>query len=202
MQKFKKLIIPRCKFLSLEKYGVGIIKDIMVPCRDGVRLAMDVYRPTKNGELVDQKFPTILERTPYNKESNEMYIKADYFVKRGYNFAVQDCRGRFKSEGQFYLAINDPNDGFDAVEWIAKQSWSNGKIGTMGTSYGGWVQSGLALLNPPHLTDQGTNPLSTFRYLYSQGILNSYHIAKTNVGGVYHNHSLYGDYPLEEGPFL
>ena len=77
---------PRCKFLSSEEYGVGIIKDVMVPCRDGVRLATDIYRPTQNGEIVTGNFPTILERTPYNKERNEIYTKADYFVKRGYIF--------------------------------------------------------------------------------------------------------------------
>jgi len=151
-ENFQLINESEVDFLSSEEYGVGIIKDVMIPCRDGVRLVMDIFRPTKYDELVDEKFPTILERTPYNKERNEMYLKADYFVKHGYILAVQDCRGRFKSEGQFYMAANDPTDGFDAVEWIAKQPWSNGKIGTMGTSYGGWVQSGLALLNPPHLT--------------------------------------------------
>jgi len=64
---------------------------------------------------------------------------------------AQDCRGRFESEGEFYGYANEPPDGYDTVEWIAEQPWSDGKVGTMGTSYGGWVQSALALLNPPHL---------------------------------------------------
>ena len=100
--------------------------------------------------MVQGKFPTLLERTPYNKERKGNVEKAYYFVKRGYVFVVQDCRGRFKSEGEFYGYANEPPDGYDAVKWIVEQRWSNGKVGAMGTSYGGWVQSALALLNPPH----------------------------------------------------
>jgi len=143
--------------LSEVEYDLAIMKDAMVNMRDGVRLATDVYRPAREGGIIEGKFPTIFERTPYNKEQTGMVEKAEYFVKRGYNFVAQDCRGRFKSEGEFYGYANEPPDGYDAVEWIAEQKWSDGKVGTMGTSYGGWVQSALALLNPPHLASMFPN---------------------------------------------
>lgn len=144
-------------FLSKIEYNVVLFKDVMVPMRDGVHLATDIYRPAKGTATVEGEFSALLERTPYNKESGSMAAKADYFVKRGYVFVAQDCRGRFKSEGEFYGYAHEPPDGYDTVEWIARQRWSNGKVGTMGTSYGGWVQSALALLNPPHLTSMFPN---------------------------------------------
>ena len=143
--------------MSEVEYDLAIMKDVMVNMRDGVRLATDVYRPAREDVIVEGKFPTILERTPYNKEQPGMVKKAEYFVKRGYNFVAQDCRGRFKSEGEFYGYANEPPDGYDAVEWIAEQRWSDGKVGTMGTSYGGWVQSALALMSPPHLASMFPN---------------------------------------------
>ena len=143
--------------MSKIEYEVVVSKDVMVSMRDGVRLATDIYRPARDGEAVKGRFPTILERTPYNKERLSFIEKADYFTKRGYATVVQDCRGRFKSEGEFYGCADDPPDGYDTVEWIAGQPWSDGKVGTMGTSYGGWVQSALALLDPPHLASMFPN---------------------------------------------
>lgn len=93
--------------LSQIECGIGVIKDVMIPMRDGVNLAADIYRPTKNDNIVQEPFPTILERTPYNKEHKEMFEKADYFVKCGYIFIAQDNRGRFKSEDDFYPATNE-----------------------------------------------------------------------------------------------
>lgn len=143
--------------LSVAEYDVLLAKDLMVPMRDGVSLATDVYRPAQGGEPVEGRFSTLLERTPYNKEGSSYVAKADYFVKRGYVLVVQDCRGRFKSEGAFYIYANESPDGYDSVEWIAKQPWSDGKVGTMGTSYMGWVQSALAILDPPHLASMFPN---------------------------------------------
>lgn len=143
--------------MSKIEYDIIVSKDVMIPMSDDVRLATDIYRPARNGEAVKGKFPTILERTPYDKKQPGMVEKAEYFVKRGYVFAAQDCRGRFKSEGEFYGYANEPPDGHDTVEWLARQPWSNGKVGTMGTSYGGWVQSALALMNPPHLVSMFPN---------------------------------------------
>jgi putative CocE/NonD family hydrolase len=143
--------------LSKIEFDIIIAKDVMVPLRDGVHLATDIYRPAKGVKPVEGKFPTLLERTPYNKEGMGFIEVANYYTKRGYVFIVQDCRGRFNSEGEFYGYANEPLDGYDIVEWIAKQSWSNGKIGTLGTSYMGWVQSGLAIHDPPHLTSMFPN---------------------------------------------
>lgn len=142
----KKTLIMNSK----EDYAVSIFKDVLVEMRDGIRLAADVYRPVKNGTVVEGKFPALLERTPYNKEADTHY--GHYFAKRGYITVIQDCQERFKSEGEFYGFANEGLDGYDTIEWIARQPWSNGKVGTFGTSYGGWVQSALALLDPPHLT--------------------------------------------------
>ena len=133
--------------MSESEYDVIIVKDFMVPMRDGVRLATDVYIPAKDGEAVEGRFPAILERTPYNKDMMGFTDKAIYFSKKGYAFVVQDCRGRYKSEGDFYGYGNESLDGFDTVEWMAGQPWSDGKVGTQGTSYGGWVQSGLAIIH-------------------------------------------------------
>ncbi len=142
--------------MSQVEFDVIIVKNFMVPMRDGVRLATDIYKPAINGKAVEGKFPTVLERTPYNKELRCDY-KGMYYAKRGYVFVVQDCRGRYQSEGEFYGYANESPDGYDTVEWIAEQDWSNGKVGTQGTSYGGWVQSGLALMNPPHLASMFPN---------------------------------------------
>ena len=99
----------------------------MLPMRDGIKLATDLYKP--EGE---ERLPVILIRTPYNKEGNAA-IGAEG-VKRGYVIVVQDCRGRFASEGENLPFHNDKADGYDTIEWVAKQPWCNGKIGTWGGS--------------------------------------------------------------------
>jgi uncharacterized protein len=131
-------------------YEVIIEKNLMIPVRDGVRLALDLYRPAKNGALVTGKFPTLLVRTPYDKSGDT--AEGEYFASRGYMVAVNDTRGRFRSEGKWRMMVDDPADGYDIVEWIARQPWSDGTVGTMGTSYVGGTQHALACLNPPHLT--------------------------------------------------
>ena len=136
---------------SRAEHGVLIAKDLMVPMRDGVRLATDVYRPAREGEAVPREFPTILQRTIYDKVDERFAAVAGYFCERGYTAVMQDCRGRFGSEGDYYHMANEANDGYDTVGWIAAQSWSNGKIGTLGTSYGSHVQSTMATQNPPNL---------------------------------------------------
>ena len=134
------------------EYEVVVTTNAMVPMRDGVRLATDIHRPAKRGVAVSEPLPVILQRTPYNKAQLDTAELCQYFVQRGYVFAVQDCRGCFASEGELYFLAQEPNDGYDAVEWIAQQPWCNGKIGTMGTSYLAWTQSALATQAPPHLT--------------------------------------------------
>lgn len=132
-----------------QTYQVIAAKDIMIPMRDGVLLCTDIYRPARNGAPVQEKFPIILERTPYGKSF--MASSADYFVRRGYVVVFQDVRGRYKSEGKWVPIRDDPNDGFDTAKWLGEQPWSNGTIGTTGTSYGGATQHAMAIANAPYL---------------------------------------------------
>src|ERR1700729_480223 len=113
-----------------QSYEVIAAKDIMLPMRDGIRLCTDIYRPARNGAPVPEKFPIILERTPYGK--GFVASSADYFVRRGYVVVFQDVRGRYKSEGKWAPIRDDPNDGFDTAKWLGEQPWSNGSIGTTG----------------------------------------------------------------------
>ncbi|MFH0982230.1 MAG: CocE/NonD family hydrolase [Planctomycetota bacterium] len=130
--------------LSKAQYEVTLEHGLGIPMRDGVALATDLYRPSGDG-----RFPVILARTPYQKEMAE--LQARYFARRGYVFAVQDCRGRFSSPGTWEPFVNEPEDGYDAIEWLAVQPWSTGKVGMIGASYQGWVQWWAASRRPPHL---------------------------------------------------
>lgn len=131
---------------------VAVQKNIMIPMRDGVHLAADVYLPAKAGVAISGKSPTILSRTPYNKEAPGTVREAIWFAQHGYAVVMNDVRGRFHSEGVWRMMLDDGRDGYDTVEWIAAQGWSNGKVGTIGTSYPGGTQHALAEMNPPHLT--------------------------------------------------
>jgi putative CocE/NonD family hydrolase len=137
--------------------GTVILKDLMVPMRDGVRLSTDVYLPARDGQVVEGSFPTLLGRTSYDKEAEWLWIRpvAKWFVPRGYAVVLQDIRGRHSSEGKGeYAHVVNPRegpDGHDTVEWIAAQPWSNGRVGTVGVSHGAVVQAALALHRPPHL---------------------------------------------------
>ena len=108
---------------------IVIAKNVMMPMRDGVRLATDIYRPAKDGEGLAGPFPTILCRTPYNKSDLRYVEIGEYFSARGYVVALQDLRGRYKSEGmgQYFHTVNPHEgiDGYDTIEWIAKQPWSS-----------------------------------------------------------------------------
>ena len=109
----------------------------MVPMRDGVRLATDVYLPEGKGP-----FPVILIRTPYDK--NALFGIGMEGRKRGYAVVIQDTRGRYASEGANLPFESDAKDGYDTVQWITKQEWCNGKIGTWGGSALGITQLLLA----------------------------------------------------------
>jgi putative CocE/NonD family hydrolase len=136
-----------------------ILRDIMVPMRDGVRLATDVYLPDGAGP-----WPAILERTPYDKtaaRANE-YTSAHpevfgreelarFFTAAGFAVVFQDCRGRYRSEGRFTKYRGEAEDGFDTIGWIAAQDWCDGQVGTMGMSYSAHTQMAAACLNPPAL---------------------------------------------------
>ncbi len=143
-------------------FEVALQSDLMVPLRDGVRLATDVYLPARNGTPVAERFPVILERTPYNKTADSRSERtpddprpksraqvAEFFVRNGYVVIYQDCRGRYKSEGEFVKYLSDGLDGFDTCKWILAQPWCNGKIGTMGLSYAAHTQGALGSAGAP-----------------------------------------------------
>jgi len=119
--------------------------NVRIPMRDGVRLSADLYLPADRARV-----PAILERTPYNKELDITPL-AQAFVDRGYAVVVQDVRGRYESEGVFAPLEQEPNDGDDTLNWMARQPWCDGKIGMIGGSYRGIVQWKVATLNNPYL---------------------------------------------------
>lgn len=125
-------------------YRVAIQQGVSVKMRDGVSLAADVYRPVS-----DEKFPVLLERTPYNRAGEAR--EANELAAHGYIVIVQDTRGRFASGGEFYPFRNESADGYDTVEWAAKLEQSNGKVGMFGGSYVGATQMLAAMAVPPHL---------------------------------------------------
>jgi len=113
--------------------------------RDGVQLAANIFLPSDSA-----RFPVILVRTPYNK-GDDLLPNYRFFVDHGYGMVVQDVRGRYESEGTFDSFTQEPGDGDDTLNWIARQPWSDGKIGMLGGSYVGIVQWKAAWLNNPHL---------------------------------------------------
>ncbi|MBW2369496.1 MAG: CocE/NonD family hydrolase, partial [Deltaproteobacteria bacterium] len=122
---------------------------VMMPMRDGVRLFTELHFP-KVGE---GPFPTILIRTPYPDTTQPFSMAPiELFSSAGYMVATQSCRGAWKSEGMFRFFQNEPEDGYDCIEWIAEQPWSNGKVGMWGVSYIGSTQWLAARMRPPHLT--------------------------------------------------
>src|SRR5437764_1458691 len=128
---------------------VAITHATMVPMRDGVRLATDIYFPAKGGVAVEGRHPVILERTPYRKSA--MLYMTTAFLQNGYIVILQDVRGRYASEGRWRPLRDDVNDGVDTARWIGSQSWSDGSIGTMGSSYDGGTQHALAIGNAPYV---------------------------------------------------
>ena len=134
---------------SAQEFDSVVKTTEMVAMRDGVKLSTDIYRPARSGQAVDQRFPALVTRTPYNKAG--MGKDIEILVRQGFVVVAQDCRGRFASEGDFYAFLNEGKDGHDTIEWAAAQSWSNGKVGTFGGSYVAWNQYHAAMYRPPHL---------------------------------------------------
>ena len=120
----------------------------MIPMRDGVQLATDIYGPP---DKFKPPYPVLLQRTPYSKRNKNFTGHAQYFAEHGYLVALHDCRGRYRSQGHFSKYVSEPQDGYDTVEWLAKHPESNGNVGMWGNSYSAHVQAGAAKLNPPHL---------------------------------------------------
>ncbi len=118
---------------------------LLIPMRDGARLAADLFLPASTG-----RWPTVLVRTPYSRKtpSNAGYR---YFVRRGYAVLVQDVRGRFASEGAFGPISQEGPDGNDTIHWISSQPWSDGRVVMAGSSYAGMTEWWAAIANNPHL---------------------------------------------------
>jgi uncharacterized protein len=130
------------------KNEVRLEGSVKVPMRDKTMLSTDVYFPVGGSA----RLPVILIRTPYDKAP---YRKPDsvahHFAAQGYIVAVQDTRGRHESDGNYTAFEGDVTDGYDTTDWLSKQSWSNGNIGTYGCSYVGDVQILQAQLRHPNL---------------------------------------------------
>jgi hypothetical protein len=137
---------------KLEEIAI-VDQKVMMPMRDGIRLATDIYRPK-----TDAPVPIIFSRTPYNfntwidgKESTRTLETAYKMVEQGYAYVVQNERGRYFSEGEWDILGTPLTDGYDAFTWMKEQSWSNGKIGTLGcSSTAEWQMAVAALDHPSH----------------------------------------------------
>lgn len=153
------------KGISKPVHTVKAVRNVLVPMRDGVRLAADIYRPEAEG-----KFPALLAMSPYGKELQGPPIiplqpghpsfcggaeagNTDYLVPRGYAHVIADVRGTCKSDGVWrgWTSKQEAEDGYDLIEWIASQPWCDGNIGMIGISYFATIQLVVAAEQPPHL---------------------------------------------------
>ncbi|MDH4073329.1 MAG: CocE/NonD family hydrolase, partial [Gammaproteobacteria bacterium] len=133
-------------------YGVVVAeRNLMIPMRDGVRLATDIYRPTLEGAPLGERLPILLHRTPYDKTGDRAVEQAHFFAGHGYVVAIQDHRGLFASEGEFTKYIGEGQDGYDTIAYLGALDYGNGDVGMWGTSYAAHVQANAAKLRPPNL---------------------------------------------------
>ena len=142
-RSFVCLLLLAGSSFAADQYEVVIQRGVETKMRDGVILRADIYRPKAEG-----KFPVLLQRTPYNKEGDDFGFRG---AAQGYVVIVQDVRGRYSSEGEWYPFLDESNDGYDTVEWAAQLPYSNGKVGMFGGSYVGATQMLAAISHPPHL---------------------------------------------------
>ena len=176
MKRLTVVLVPVCLVIlwlsaytqaADPRYEVIVERGVSAKMRDGTVLRADVYRPKGEG-----KFPVLLQRTPYNKDGGlEFGLKA---VARGYVVIIQDVRGRYTSEGEWYTFSNESRDGYDTVEWAAALPYSDGKVGMFGGSYVGATQVLTAFAHPPHLA--GIFPVVT---------ASNYHDGWTYQGGAF-----------------
>jgi len=139
-----------------KKYKVVTEKNVPMKTRDGITLFADVIRPDAAG-----RFPVLLSRTPYNKKGMDDPNGPHYlFARYGYLSVMQDCRGRFESEGAYDTIFQEIADGYDAVEWAARLPWANGRVGTTGQSYLGLTQYMIACNDPMPPSLQVMAPVS------------------------------------------
>jgi len=150
-----------------ERNEITVERGAKATMRDGVILRADIYRPKTDG-----CFPVLLERTPYDKLSPNLVLSAKYFASHGYAVVLQDVRGRYESEGEFYPFGNEGPDGVETLAWVRGQPWCDGRVATIGLSYSSCTQTSLAALDPPGLAAQ----------FVSMGFHN-YHTASMRQGG-------------------
>ena len=188
------------KIASEQKYSMREERDVMIAMRDGVKVAVDIFRPDS-----DEKFPALLGMSPYGKGIQSLKIPAqpaespihhtpteagdpEYFASRGYVQIIADVRGSGHSEGEYlgWVSPQEARDGYDLIEWAAEQHWCDGNVGMVGISYFGTIQLLVAAEQPPHLkaimpwnapadfyresTHHGGILQSFFHYLYIQRI--------------------------------
>jgi putative CocE/NonD family hydrolase len=163
-------------------HSVRPVETVFVPMRDGVRLAVDIYRPDAEGQ-----FPALLAYCVYGKDLQVLPVKqpqgrenslvwdgtmeagnTEYFVSRGYVHVIADVRGCGDSEGEYVgmCGHTDGEDGYDLIEWIAAQPWCDGNVGMVGISYLAAVQTYTAIEQPPHL--KAIFPWEVWSDLYTQ----------------------------------
>lgn len=128
--------------------GTAVITErgVRAAMRDGVHLACDVFRPEGAGPV-----PALVCRTPYGRTNAALTLAPERLAVAGFAVVVQDCRGRFDSEGEWRYVHCEVDDGYDTVEWAAAQPWSDGRVGMFGPSYMGYTQWLAAVARPPHL---------------------------------------------------
>jgi uncharacterized protein len=169
---------------------VDFIWAIKIPMRDGLKLNATVYKPRK----MDGPLPVIFTLTPYISDS--YHNRAYYFAQNGYVFVLVDCRGRGNSEGTFEPFANEGHDGFDIVEWLAKQPWSNGKITMWGGSYAGFDQWSTLKEFPSHLVTivPAAAAAAAVDFPFNNNIFYSYDIQwLTYTSGLTPNANLFGE---------
>lgn len=186
------LIEPHCE----------ILKDVMVPMRDGVRLAVDIYLPPNRGGPV----PALLAISPYGKNTQRQILPSPVsarvtdlcaeagwtsdLIEAGYAHVIADTRGSGQSEGAFYRMYSEQEslDGYDLVEWIAAQAWCDSNVGMLGISYFGTIQLVVAASRPPHLKAIAPLEATTDQYLacYHGGVLDGFY-SELPHGGMTNN---------------
>lgn len=161
------LLLGSVRSWTEEEYAVRLERGVSIAMRDGTVLRADIYRPEAPG-----KFPILLERTPYDKSTRAGFaLRA---AAQGYVVILQDVRGRYTSDGEWYPFKHEAQDGYDTVEWAAALPYSSGKVGMVGASYVGATQLLAAIERPPHL--EGICPIAT---------ASNYHDGWTYQGGAF-----------------
>ena len=150
------------------EYALRIHVNVKVPMRDGIHLSADIYRPDGEG-----KSPALILVTPYDNQRQVDVDQAVHFARRGYAVALVDSRGRYDSEGIWDPYVNEPGDGYDAQQWLGRQSWCNGRIGTFGRSYVGFT----ALMPAPYASAYvkclfpQSNQQTNYGHIYNDGVM-------------------------------